>query len=142
MAYTLGQAAKATGITKTTIAEAIKKGRISATKNDLGRYQIDPAELHRVWPPAPSKPDDTRPWLSDAARLEYERQIGDLKAALAAMTATKEGLEREVSRLDDHLTDLRNRLSPPVAVPTPVVSTPNPAPNRGIFGLFRRKEAA
>lgn len=51
MAYTLGQAAKATGLSKPTLSDAIKKGRISASKDDFGRYQIDPAELHRVYPP-------------------------------------------------------------------------------------------
>jgi hypothetical protein len=51
MPYTLGQAAKAVGRTKATLQEAIKKGRISARKDDLGRYQIDPAELHRVYQP-------------------------------------------------------------------------------------------
>lgn len=49
--YTLGTASKATGKTKTTISNAIKKGRISAVKNDLGHYQIDISELHRVFPP-------------------------------------------------------------------------------------------
>jgi len=49
--YTLGQAAKATGKTKTTISNAIKKGRISATKNDVGHYQIEVSELHRVFEP-------------------------------------------------------------------------------------------
>ena len=51
MPYTLGQAAKATGKQKSTILEALRNGRISAAKDDLGRYQIDPAELHRVYPP-------------------------------------------------------------------------------------------
>jgi excisionase family DNA binding protein len=35
--YTLGQAAKATGLSKPTISEAIKKGRISARKNESGQ---------------------------------------------------------------------------------------------------------
>ena len=48
--YTLAQAAKATGLTKTAIQKAIKKGRVSANRDDLGRYAIDPAELHRVYP--------------------------------------------------------------------------------------------
>ena len=54
--YTLGQAAKATGKTKTTISNAIKKGRISAEKNDLGHYQIEVSELHRVFEPKKSRP--------------------------------------------------------------------------------------
>ena len=48
--YTLGQAAKATGRNKATIFQAIKSGRISASKDELGRYRIDPAEVHRLYP--------------------------------------------------------------------------------------------
>lgn len=53
--YTLGQAAKATGKTKTTISNAIKKGRVSAFKNDIGHYQIEISELHRVFEPVNNK---------------------------------------------------------------------------------------
>lgn len=49
--YTLGQAATATGRRKSTLLNAIKTGKISARKNDLGVWEIDPAELHRVYPP-------------------------------------------------------------------------------------------
>ena len=51
MVYTLGQAAKATGKTKAAISKAIKSGRLTGNKNDLGHFEIDPAELHRVYPP-------------------------------------------------------------------------------------------
>ena len=50
MAYTLGTAAKASGKSKATISKAIKSGRISAIKDDTGVYQIEPAELNRVYP--------------------------------------------------------------------------------------------
>jgi hypothetical protein len=46
---TLGQAAKETGLSKTAIARAIKSGRLSGTKSESGEYQIDPAELFRVY---------------------------------------------------------------------------------------------
>src|SRR3954453_6197480 len=50
--YTLGTAAKACGVSKTTIHRAIRSGRISARAKDDGQgYEIDPAELHRVFPP-------------------------------------------------------------------------------------------
>jgi len=48
--YTLGQAAKATGKAKVTLARAIKSGRISANRSEDGSYSIDPAELARVYP--------------------------------------------------------------------------------------------
>lgn len=50
MKYTLGQAAKAVGKAKGTISNAIKSGRLSASKNDKGEYEIDASELHRVYP--------------------------------------------------------------------------------------------
>ena len=50
MRYTLGTAAKATGKDRATISRAIKKGRISAKKEENGQWGIDPAELHRVYP--------------------------------------------------------------------------------------------
>lgn len=66
--YTLGSAAKAVGKSKATISKALKSGRISGHKGDDGVFHIDPAELHRVYPPIPqseheetpkSLPDDT-----------------------------------------------------------------------------------
>jgi hypothetical protein len=53
----LGQAARLTGFGKTTLARAIKAGRLSATRNETGGYSIDAAELARVFPfPAPTEP--------------------------------------------------------------------------------------
>ena len=56
MAYTLGEAAKATGISKASISRAIASGRISATKKDDGSFSIEPVELHRVYPPKSAVP--------------------------------------------------------------------------------------
>jgi len=74
MTYTLGTAAKAAGWTKATLQEAIKRGRISATKDVLGCYQIDPAELHRVYPPVTSyvqEPNETMPPLLPPCLLKF-----------------------------------------------------------------------
>src|SRR4030081_1423518 len=51
MSYTLGQAAKAVGMSKTSILRSIKAGRISAGRDELGQWAIEPCELHRVYPP-------------------------------------------------------------------------------------------
>lgn len=51
MKHTLGTAALATGKSKTTIHRAIKSGKLSAFKNIDGAFEIDPAELHRVFDP-------------------------------------------------------------------------------------------
>ena len=50
---TLGEAEDEVGVAKSTISRAIKAGRLSAKKNEHGHYQIDPAELFRVYPPSP-----------------------------------------------------------------------------------------
>lgn len=48
--YTLGQAAKATGLSKTTISKALKNGSLSYVEKTKAGYKIDPAELARVYP--------------------------------------------------------------------------------------------
>jgi TATA-binding protein-associated factor Taf7 len=47
---TLGQAANECGKQKSTLLNAISKGRLSASKDEKGQWQIDPAELFRVFP--------------------------------------------------------------------------------------------
>ncbi|MDY6981006.1 MAG: hypothetical protein SV201_14095 [Pseudomonadota bacterium] len=44
------EASRQTGKSKTAILKAIKSGRVSATKDANGQWQIDPAELFRVYP--------------------------------------------------------------------------------------------
>jgi hypothetical protein len=52
MGYSLAEAARASGKSKSklTIQRAIKGGKISASRNENGLYDIDPAELHRMFP--------------------------------------------------------------------------------------------
>ena len=42
-------AAELAGKDRSTIVRAIEEGRLSAAKDARGRYQIDPAELERVY---------------------------------------------------------------------------------------------
>jgi hypothetical protein len=48
MSYSLGAAAAATGLKKTSILRAIESGKISGTKDVLGQWWVEPAELQRV----------------------------------------------------------------------------------------------
>lgn len=79
MSYTLGSAAKATGKSKTTIQRAIANGRISAEKDDIGRYVIEASELHRAFPlvshatvARPSQSDTTRPLGETPLQVKIE----------------------------------------------------------------------
>src|SRR3954468_23849070 len=48
--YTLGTAAKAAGVSKSTVHRAIRTGKISARSKDGAGYEIDPSEFHRIFP--------------------------------------------------------------------------------------------
>lgn len=50
----MGQAARAAGVSKTSIHRAIKSGKLSASREADASYKIDPAELFRVY--VPGKP--------------------------------------------------------------------------------------
>ena len=46
----LGQAAKHSGKSKSTISKALKSGKLSYISKGKNGYKIDPSELHRVYP--------------------------------------------------------------------------------------------
>jgi len=50
MAYSLAEAAAATGLNKTTVLRAIKTGKISGVRGKNGEWCVEAAELHRVYP--------------------------------------------------------------------------------------------
>lgn len=51
MAISAKEAAERTGLSKAGIMKAIRTGKLSASKNVHGEWEIDPAELFRVYPP-------------------------------------------------------------------------------------------
>jgi len=98
MAYTLGEAAKATGISKAGLSRAIKRGAISAERQENGSYKIDPAELHRVYPAvAEIQPNEA----TDARGLEAQNV--ELRAKL-------DGATQRLTDKDEVIDDLRRRL--------------------------------
>src|SRR3954451_9471628 len=112
--YSIGQAARATGKSKSVIHTAIKTGRISATKDEDGTYSIDPAELHRVFPPAPSQNgseerDSDVPESSDL-RFENGRLKGELHQLRERLAAIDNQHDGERLQLVDQIEDFRRRL--------------------------------
>ena len=100
--YTLGTAAKATGMAKSTIHRAIKRGIISARPTADGRgYEIDPAELHRVYPPVASN-GSAEPAVERCATppLNTELEI-KLARAEAELGALRQLLESERCRSEE-----------------------------------------
>jgi len=93
MVLTLNKAAQTCGHAKSTLLDAIRSGRMTAPKDERGRYAIDPAELHRVFPfgasdrsadrspePQPTTPENHPATPPDRA---LEREVEMLREMLA-----------------------------------------------------------
>ena len=108
---TLGQAAKEAGISKPSLSAAIKKGRVSAEKNESGVYQIDPAELFRVYPP-PSQTNglDRRKSLPGTNPLSGHSKLPEgamLDLLLAERDKLIEEKDKAISRLVQEKEEIR-----------------------------------
>jgi hypothetical protein len=75
----LAKAAAATGVTKSTMLWAIRSHRMSAAKSETGDWQIDPAELHRVFPPADRAGNGAAERGATANETALEAQIAALR---------------------------------------------------------------
>jgi FtsZ-binding cell division protein ZapB len=79
MVYSLTQAADAVGRTRQAIQAAIKKGTISARKNELGEWEIDPAELHRVYEPIAQEAVNDGQGKGAISQMQIQELEGKLK---------------------------------------------------------------
>ncbi len=97
MPYTLGQAAKATGKSKPAILDAIKSGRLSATRDERRQWQIEPAELHRVYAPVVQVNDTEHKEtpLNHSENALLRQQNDHLKAQLATLEAVAADLRKD-----------------------------------------------
>lgn len=121
--YSLGQAARAVGKAKSTLSRDVKTGRISATRKSDGSLAIDPAELHRVYPPSPPSngvngsgngaPNDSQPVATTTGMgfevellreriAEQAEAIRDLRARLDAESAERRQLAERLTGLLTH----------------------------------------
>lgn len=104
--YKISEAVKATGVSKATIHRARENGKISASKDENGHYQFDPAELHRVFP---RRTDTAHNTPNDAARDAGETAKND--SELSALAAKLEVTEKLVDAHAQTIEDLRDRLT-------------------------------
>ena len=141
---TLNQAAKEAGKSKQTILDAIRNGRLSAPKDEQGRYQIDPAELFRVYPvtgqqtrqrpDAETGTDHLRP---DTGTAFFERIIAGLESERddlrRRLDQSEEAREREAAERREAQAKLTALLTyQPKAAPTDEPA-PEPLPTPAAF---------
>jgi hypothetical protein len=149
MTYTLGMAARATGLSKSTIYRAIKAGRISTGRSDTGEYVIDPAELHRVFPPAQ---DATRSGNGCVTQDATPSEQGEIALRHARLEAEIAASLQEVAQLCADLQKTwgdRNRwrgeaqkLGAAFSVPMPLSRTKSPRLNLATLMLGRSPDCS
>ena len=132
MAYTLGQAAKAADVSKTTIQRAIKGGRLSASRQDDGSYVIDPAELHRAFPRDGHADSEMASSVTPSGTGELRVEIEMLRERLAEKNDVIDDLRRRLDQSEEERRQVQARL-------TGLLTDQRPATPRGFFRrLFGR----
>lgn len=115
MKYTAGEAAKATGVSTATISRALKSGKISGAKDESGAWQIDPSELHRVYPPIAAQADTSvavQEFVTPPAS-DLLLQIGTLQERLRAEEAARSEAQEDRDRWRDQAERLAKALPAP-----------------------------
>lgn len=103
--FKIADAVRESGKAKSTIIDAIKRGRLSATRDETGRYLIDPSELFRVYPA------QTHTTESDTV-TRSAHGILELKTAMLEQALERErDFVRELSRRLDESDAERRRLT-------------------------------
>lgn len=102
---TLGQAARLTGTSKTTLTRAIKAGRLSATRRDDGSYGIDEAELSRVYTVNVETPATGAVTGAAVHHAPPERDPSDT----LALRVEIEGLKAQLALMREHADELRHQ---------------------------------
>ena len=101
MPYTLVTAAQAAGVNRSTVLRSIKAGRISATKDELrGAWLIEPAELHRLYPPV-GVPDANQVAVPNRALPDAttDALVAELRDQLAEMRAQRDAWQGVAERI-------------------------------------------
>ncbi len=133
MKYSAGQAAKATGKSIPTITRAIKSGKISASRKSGGGYEIDPAELHRLFDAV--TPD------SDVTVTELGRETPIAPNVLQDKVKMLEEALADVRDDRDHWRQQAERLA--MALPAPVATASGQGkPARGFWARLTGKTGA
>lgn len=92
--YNLATAAAAAGINKSTVLRHIKAGKISATRDEAGGWQIDPAEFHRIFPPLKIATDHLAPQQRDATT---DQLVAELRAVIADLRQDRDHWRTEAA---------------------------------------------
>lgn len=110
MKFSIGQAARRTGKSKSTISRAIKSGRLSAHKSG-STYEIEASELFRVFPATDAQPvpqNDQQPHdTAVATTTQPDKEARLLREMLERERETVADLRERLTRAELLLTNQR-----------------------------------
>lgn len=115
------EAVKHYQVSRPTLTKALKNGKISGVQDGKGQWQIDPAELARVY--KPREADPVKDIKEDPVNLTIENtpdyvEMERLKGALAVAEARADAAEQLAQERADRIEDLRRMLPPPNEAPS------------------------
>ena len=142
---TLTEAAKETGVSRTAIFNAIKRGRLSATKNAQGNISIDPAELFRVYAPVNKvniniEQNETTKLIDVNTRIEMMTQLLDMKDQLIKQVeGERDDLRRRLDEESRKVAALLTYQPEKTEAPPPIQSNGQPEDSPLWWKLFGRR---
>src|SRR5262249_40092746 len=90
---------------------AVRSGRISGTRDDLGVWHVEPVELHRVFPPVERPDGDTtavpRDAPAESPAVTTDALVSELRAVIADLRRGQDDLRQD----RDHWREQAQRLS-------------------------------
>lgn len=117
--FSMGEAARQSGMSKATIHRHIKAGKLSAVRNSDGSYAIDPAELFRAYPIAKqAETVSVRHIETQELPPETDREISLLRERIEELKQDRDAWRQQAERL---------------------LLTPPEAKSGGIFSLLRKR---
>jgi len=134
MKLSASQAAKEVGKSVPTITRAIKAGKLSATPLEGGGYEIDPAELFRVWKPKKAEEQgNTQPPVTGD-------MLGDATPKNADVTGMLEAEIRNLREMlalkDEMIDDLKDQRDKWQSQADRLLLEGPEKPRKGLLGMF------
>jgi|KBSSwiStaDraftv2_1062776.scaffolds.fasta_scaffold1853402_1 hypothetical protein len=140
MAYTLSEAAAATGHNRSAIFKAIRKGALSARRDEAtGHWLVEAAELHRLYPPV--MPAGAKGPTGNGQEMAGNGELREVRARLADALSQVDDLKR---RLDESERERRATAEKLTALlsdsrTAPAATPASPSPARRSWWPWQRR---
>ena len=134
--FTLGQAASATGRSKSTISTALKSGKLSFRDRTDSGYVIDAAELFRVFPKETPQTVEIERSRTPVETPETVAELAKLRAENTLLRDERDDLRRRLDAEAEERRNLTRILTAPAPVLPPAPAPVPIAPEKAADGLF------